>query len=491
MKFSIITLTFNSEKTIRDTLNSVMSQNYQNFEHIIIDGGSKDSTIKILNKYKSRNVKFYIKKNFNIYKSLNFAINKSKGEYILILHSDDIFNSNDILKKINLYTLRYKSFDIFLGNVAYFKNNNYEKITRLYSAQNFKPWKMRYGLMPPHPSSVIRKSIYLKYGLYNDHFSIAADFDFFLRCFFINKLKFKIINKTFVRMRAGGISGKNIFSNIKSTIEIYKSFNLNKINNYYFNILLRLPAKFHQLFFINQKKNNEYFRLFKILFEKEYYYKKSFKIIKDIKKFDLNKNFILSGANLAFLGYYSNNEVNLGKNIFHWPDGIWIKNHIKITKTPGKKLLEDLKLNKSFKSIVVFGNLSENSKKYLKNKFKVKIVHHNLPYGNIDNIIKENHKVNKSSLVLITLPTPKQEKYAFHLAKKNNFFKIICIGASVAIASGDEKPVPKALRNMEFLWRLRNDFFRRSKRLIETLFYYLKGKFFTKKFDEIRFLKID
>ena len=491
MKFSIITLTFNSEKTIRDTLNSVMSQKYQNFEHIIIDGGSKDSTIKILNKYKSRNVKIFVKKNYNIYKSLNFAIDKSKGEYILILHSDDIFNSENILKKINFYTLKYKNYDIFLGNVAYFKNNNYEKVIRLYSAQNFKAWKMKYGLMPPHPSSIIKKSVYLKYGLYNEHFSIASDFDFFLRCFFVEKLKFKKINQTFIRMRAGGISGKNIFSNIISTIEIYKSFQLNKIDNYYFNILLRLPAKLHQLFFIDQKKNNKYFRLFKILFEKDYYYEKSFKIIENIKKFNFNKNFILSGVNLAFLGYYSNNEVELGKNIFHWPDGIWIKNHIQITKLPGKKLLEDLKLNKSFKSIIVFGNLSENSKKYLKKKFKVKIIHHNLPYGTISNIKKTNHKINKNSLVLITLPTPKQEKYAVHLAKNNNFFKIICIGASVAIASGDEKPVPQTLRNVEFLWRLRNDFFRRSKRLIETLFYYIKGKFFTKKFNEIRFLKID
>ena len=491
MKFSIITLTFNSEKTIRDTLNSVMSQNYQDFEHIIIDGGSKDRTIKILNKYKNKKVKFYIKKNFNIYKSLNFAINKSKGEYILILHSDDIFNSNEILKKINLYILRYKDFDIFLGNVVYFKNNNYEKITRMYGAHNFKPWKMKYGLMPPHPSSVIKKSIYLKYGLYNENLSIAADFDLFLRYFFINKLKFKKINQTFVRMRAGGISGKNIFSNIKSTIEIYKSFSLNNINNYYFNILLRLPLKFHQLFFINQKKFNEQFKLFRILFEKEDYYKKSFKIIENIKKFDLNRNFILSGANLAFLGYFSNNDIELKKNLFHWPDGIWLKNHIQIAKIPGRKLLEDLKLNKSFKSIKVFGNLSENSKKYLKKKFKIKIIHYNLPYGSMNKINRINYKLNKHSLALITLPTPKQEKYAYNLAKKNNFYRIICIGASVAIASGDEKPVPKILKNIEFIWRLRNDFSRRSKRLIETLFYYIKGKYFNNKFNEIKFFKID
>ena len=82
---------------------------------------------------------------------------------------------------------------------------------------------------------------------------------FFLRCFFINKLKFKIINQTFVRMRAGGISGKNIFSNIKSTIEIYKSFDLNKIQNYYFNILLKVTANFINYFY-QSKKNNEYFK---------------------------------------------------------------------------------------------------------------------------------------------------------------------------------------------------------------------------------------
>ena len=135
--------------------------------------------------------------------------------------------------------------------------------------------------------------------------------------------------------------------------------------------------------------------------------------------------------------------------------------------------------------------MSENSKKYLQNKFKVKIFNHNLPYGNIIKLKKYNFKLQKNTLTLITLPTPKQEKYAFHLASKNKFYKIICIGASVAIASGDEKQVPNFLKNIEFIWRLRNDFFRRSKRLIETLFYYIKGKFFNKMFNEIRFIKID
>ena len=92
---------------------------------------------------------------------------------------------------------------------------------------------------------------------------------------------------------------------------------------------------------------------------------------------------------------------------------------------------------------------------------------------------------------MITLPTPKQEKLAYHLAKKNMNYKIICIGASVAIASGEERKVPELLRNYEFIWRLRNDFFRRSKRIIETFFYYVKGRYFKKSFHKIRFVKID
>ena len=94
-------------------------------------------------------------------------------------------------------------------------------------------------------------------------------------------------------------------------------------------------------------------------------------------------------------------------------------------------------------------------------------------------------------MTLITLPTPKQEKLAYHLMSKNKNFKIICIGASVAIASGDEKPVPTKLKNYEFLWRLRSDFFRRLKRIFETLYYYLKGKYIFNIYNKIRFIIID
>ena len=491
MKISIITVTLNSELTIRDTLNSVLFQNYKNIEHILIDGGSKDNTLPILKRYPNKNKKVYLKKNFGIYQSINYGIKKSTGRYICILNSDDIFHSNNTIEKLIKIILKNKKISVFLGNVAYFDNSNFYKVTRFYSANSFKRWKMKYGLMPPHPASIINKQIYDKHGLYNESFRIAADFELFLRLFFIRKLNFKTINQTIVRMRSGGISGKNIKSYWISTIEIFRSFKINNLKNNILLIIIRIPVKVNQLLFYKLNKINQSFKLFKIYFENDYYDKNSFKVIQRVSQIPFKKNFILSGMNLAFLGYYANKELYAKKTLIHWPDGVWLKRHLKINKIPGRDLIKNLKIPNNIKKILVLGNLSEKSKNFLEKKFKLKVEHRNLPFGKIDDIIKTKIKLTDKTLTLITLPTPKQEKLAYYLEKKNSNFKIICIGASIAIASGEEKEVPNFFRNYEFLWRLKNDFLRRSKRILETFYYYLKGRFNNKAFLKTIFIKID
>ena len=491
MKISIITVTLNSEKTVRDTLNSVLSQSVKCFEHIIVDGGSKDKTYSLLKKYPNKRKKIFIKKNYGIYKSINYAINKATGDFICILNSDDIFHSNNTIKELNTIIKKNKKIDIFLGDVAYFDKFNYQNISRFYSAKNFSTWKMSLGLMPPHPASLIKRNIYLKHGLYREFFKIAGDFELFLRLLFIKKVNYKIINKTIVRMRSGGISGKNIYSYWISTLEILKSFNTNKVSANLLFILMRIPVKINQLLFYNSKKINSSFQMFKILFDPNHYMDNNFKIVQNFNKINLKKNFILSGMNLAFMGYYSNNEVKPSRSLYHWPDGIWTKKHINTEKLPGRELIKQIKLNNKIKKIFILGNLSKNSLAFLKQKFKVDIFHKKLPFGKIEIIKKTKIRLPNNSLTFITLPTPKQEKLANHLSKINKNYKIICIGASIAIASGDEKVVPELLKNYEFLWRLRSDFFRRLKRIIETLVYYFKGKYIDKIFTNIRFIKID
>ena len=467
MKLSIITVTYNSEKTLSDTLNSVLSQTYSNIEHIFVDGGSRDNTLKLLNEYPNPRKKIYIKKGYGIYKSINYGIKKSKGEYIAILHSDDIYESNSIISEIVSAIKKSKNNKIILGNLTFFKNFNYTKITRYYSVKKFNLNLMKYAMMPAHPASFIHKDIYKKYGSYSEKYYIASDFDFFLKVLFIKKIPFKIINKNIVRMRVGGISTSNFKSYFLISSEINKIFLSNKISTNYFKIFLRIPLKLKQFIF-NGNYLNKDFKIYSVKFNKKYIFDNSFKIVENVNTLINKKRFILSGLNLAYLGYYGINKLNLDYDLYHWPDGIWAKKHVNLDKKPGRQILKELVLPKHIKSITVVGNMTNNSKKYLIKKFKLKVNHIKLPYLNIEKLIRKKIDINNSreTLILITLPTPKQEQFASFLSKKLKIFKIICIGASLSIAAGEEKPVPNFLKNFEFLWRLKTDPFRRIYRLL-------------------------
>jgi glycosyltransferase involved in cell wall biosynthesis len=247
MKISVVTVCLNSEKTIPYTLNSVIEQNYNNLEHIIVDGGSTDRTKKILKLYPFTNKKIFNLKKRGLYNALNFGIKKATGDVIGILNSDDIFNSNNTIKLIAASIKKNKKFKIFLGDVVFF-NKSFSNITRYYPASDFKNTLLKYGMMPPHPACFIKKEIYEKYGVYNKDFKIASDFEIFLRFFYIHKQKFKKIKILVTRMKTGGISGKNVYAYILSTLEIFKSFKINNMKNSFVSVLIRIPYKIKQFF---------------------------------------------------------------------------------------------------------------------------------------------------------------------------------------------------------------------------------------------------
>ena len=492
MKIAIITVCYNSEETILSTLNSVISQTYPDIEHILVDGGSIDRTFDILKNYNFKNKTIISEPDKGIYDAMNKGIKIAKGEIITILNSDDIYQSPSIISDVMKDVKDNSDKDIFLGDVVFFNKDNFNKIYRYYSAKNFKSNSLLEGIMPPHPSSFIKKKIYDQYGLYNRSLSIAADFEMFLRLLIVNKLKFFYTNKVIVRMRSGGKSGKNLKTYFTSTKEIVHAFALNNIKTKYLKILARLPLKFSQFFLIPNLNLKPKF----ILSQSSYNYIKydEFKIIKSIEDIPIEKNFILSGMNLAFLGFFSKGEVYPYETLYHWPDGIFAKNfNSDIKKIPGREIVKNLSLPKKINKIIILGNCSSTSLEYLKKRYRDKTIEiKDLPYGKIENIVRSlDLKIDNNTLVYITLPTPKQEQLAYYIARNNDSHKIICIGASIMIASGEEKVVPKILENFEFLWRLRTETVRRIKRLSISFFNFIKGKYFSKKFNEIKVRIID
>ena len=240
MSLSIITVVLNNEKFIEDCIKSVQSQkSYKDYEHIIIDGGSNDNTVKIVEKLRKKNkyLKIFKKKNFGIYQSINYGIKKSRFKYIALLHSDDFFKNDKVFFDVmNNFRSDPKLLAVH-SNVEIVKRNDKKKILRFFKSQKLKSEDLYECKHPPHTSLFIKKKVFCKFGLYNTKFKIDSYFELMLRFFGINKVYSKYINKTFVVMRSGGTSTKNILNILKSNYEVYKSF---KINNKRVNILFIL-----------------------------------------------------------------------------------------------------------------------------------------------------------------------------------------------------------------------------------------------------------
>ncbi len=176
-KISIITVTYNSADTLADTLKSVQSQDYQNVEHIIIDGRSQDETVNIIKSF-PHVAKWITEKDGGLYDAMNKGVQLATGDIIGILNSDDLYAHSSVLTKVAERFLN-RDIDALYGDLHYVNALNTNNVIRVWKSGKFKRSNFVFGWMPPHPTFFVKKEVYNKAGLFNVSLKRSADYVFY------------------------------------------------------------------------------------------------------------------------------------------------------------------------------------------------------------------------------------------------------------------------------------------------------------------------
>lgn len=226
MKISIITATFNSGATVRDTIESVLKQTHSDIEYLIVDGASKDNTIDIVKELEPKfggRLHYISEPDKGIYDAMNKGIKMATGDVVGILNSDDFFTSDDVIARVADAFAKENDIDAVYGDIHFVKDENLEKCTRYYSSKSFRPWMLRCGFMPAHPSFYCKKAVFERYGLYDLQYRTSSDFEMMVRLLGKYKIKTKYLPMDFVTMRAGGESTAGLASKKKVNNDISRS----------------------------------------------------------------------------------------------------------------------------------------------------------------------------------------------------------------------------------------------------------------------------
>ena len=221
MHLSIITVTYNSLHTLKDAYASLCAQTFAPWEWVVQDGGSSDGTQQWLESLADARISLVSEKDSGIYDALNKAVRRAKGEWIGLLHSDDLYPNNNVLQEVVAAT---DGHDAIYGDLKYVQASATQQVLRHWKAGTFEPALLRKGWMPPHPTLFLRKEIYARVGEFDTQFKIAADYDFILRVFQLAHLKIHYLPQVLMLMRQGGASSKvsNLVAKSKEDLRIMR-----------------------------------------------------------------------------------------------------------------------------------------------------------------------------------------------------------------------------------------------------------------------------
>lgn len=224
MKITIVTTTYNSASTLRDTMESVLAQTHKDIEYWVIDGGSEDDTLGLIKEYEplfDGRMKWISEPDNGLYDALNKGISRATGDVVGILNSDDFYTSPTVLEQVAAGFS--DDVDAVYGDIHFVRPSDLGKCVRYYSSKLFRPWALRFGFMPAHPSFYVRREVYERCGGYALDYKLAADYDMMVRLLYKEKIRCKYLPVDMVTMRTGGMSTKNVRNRLLLTKEDVKA----------------------------------------------------------------------------------------------------------------------------------------------------------------------------------------------------------------------------------------------------------------------------
>ena len=249
MKISIVTVTYNSAVTLRDTMESVLAQTYKEIEYIVVDGASKDGTVNIIREYEPKfegRMRWVSEKDRGLYDAMNKGFRMAIGDVIGIINSDDLLAEPQAIEKVMNVFMQNKHADAVYADLFYVAQHDTSKIIRNWVSGKQRPF--RYGWHPAHPTFYVKREIYQKYGLFDLDFKLAADFELMLRLIERYHIKTVYLQEPLVRMRLGGATSKNLKNIIKGNRECIQAFKKNELPVSILYPFYRLLPKLRQFF---------------------------------------------------------------------------------------------------------------------------------------------------------------------------------------------------------------------------------------------------
>ncbi len=246
MKISVITVCFNSQATIERSIQSVVDQQWPEVEHIVIDGGSTDGTLAILERFTQHLAVLVSEPDKGIYDAMNKGLARFTGDVVCFLNADDQYADTTVFAEV-VHQMRMYHLDALVTDVGFFEPDDPTRMTRRYRSGRFSPQRLSWGWMPAHPGLFLSSDVIRRVGAFKTDYRIAGDYEYIIRAFHGHQLNYKHLPRVMVKMQAGGISNSSWRNRLLLNMEVVRACKENGINTNLMKILLKYPLKLLEL----------------------------------------------------------------------------------------------------------------------------------------------------------------------------------------------------------------------------------------------------